>query len=128
MVTGLGGSPVPVIGMLLRVWLVVYGYGFPSFQTDPLFFFFTGAALPVVEKRNGLPCCRQLRPFITGIEGLRVEPCEPTLDPHFSLRATIFLTGISGFFTKISYSEGAIFVALSFLKYYREKDAICTTG
>ena len=38
-VTGLGGSPVPVIGMLLRVWLVVYGYGFPSFQTDPLFFF-----------------------------------------------------------------------------------------
>ena len=34
-VTGLGGSPVPVIGMWLRVRLVVYGGGFPSFHTDP---------------------------------------------------------------------------------------------
>ena len=71
----------------------------------PVIFFFTGAALPVVEKRNGLPCCRQLRPFITGIEGLRVGPCEPTLDPHFSLRATFFLTGFAGFFSKIFNSE-----------------------
>ena len=48
-------------------------------------------------------------------------PCEPTLDPHFSLRATIFFTGISGFFSKISNSVYLIFLIIHHTKEATEK-------